>query len=326
MSDVTVATEWEQSPELGELAKALAAAQGEMENAGKSKDNPFFKSKYADLAAIKSVSQAALTKNVLSVVGMNFTRGPEAGVRMMLLHGSGQFVACVCTTAPKDKGPQAMGSCWSYLRRYAKSALLDIATEDDDAESAEGRNKPAAAGGAARANTVKATSTALMANASQIQQIHILKEKIGGWTGKADHPGHPYKLALTAYKNAAGVKCESSKDLTYEQATNLIKRMQGMVDRQAETLAKAEADGHLAASVREPGDDDEPFTSETGEPADPGQLADVRAAAETRWGKKVKDLAPQWLQREFGVDSTAALSKWQASQALQMLLSGDTLA
>lgn len=78
MSDVT--TEWEQSAELGELAKALAAAQGEMENAAKSKDNPFFKSKYADLAAIKGVSQASLTKHVLAVTGQNFTRGSEAGV------------------------------------------------------------------------------------------------------------------------------------------------------------------------------------------------------------------------------------------------------
>lgn len=146
--DTNVQTEWEQSAELGELAKALAAAQGEMENAAKSRDNPFFKSKYADLASIKDVSQAALTKNVLAMTAQNFSRGPDAGVRMMLLHGSGQYLACICTTTPKDRGPQAMGSCWSYLRRYAKSALLDIATEDDDGEKAEGRDKNAKPPGA----------------------------------------------------------------------------------------------------------------------------------------------------------------------------------
>lgn len=141
--------EWEQSAELGELFKALSAAQGEMENASKSKDNPFFKSKYADLAAIKQVAQVALTKNALAVTSQNFTRGTEAGVRTMLGHGgSGQWMACICMTKPKDMGPQALGSCWSYLRRYSKSALLDIATEDDDGEKAEGRDKDAKPPGA----------------------------------------------------------------------------------------------------------------------------------------------------------------------------------
>ena len=139
MTDTTVSVEWEESPEQGELFKALAQAQGEMDNAAKSKANPFFKSKYADLAAIKEVTQAALTKYSLAITCQLFTRGPEAGVRMKLGHASGQWMACVCTTVPKDKGPQAMGSCWTYLRRYAKSALLDIATEDDDGENAEGR-------------------------------------------------------------------------------------------------------------------------------------------------------------------------------------------
>ena len=138
--DITVRTEWEESAEQGELFKALSAAQGEMDNAAKSRDNPFFKSKYADLAALKDVSQEAMTKYALAITSQLFTRGGEAGVRMKLGHASGQWMACICTTAPKDRGPQAMGSCWSYLRRYAKAALLDIATEDDDGEKAEGRS------------------------------------------------------------------------------------------------------------------------------------------------------------------------------------------
>lgn len=139
MNTAEIRMEWEESADQGELFKALASAQGEMSNAAKSKANPFFKSKYADLAAIKDVSQEALTKYGLAITSQLFTRGSEAGVRMKLGHASGQWMACICTTSPKDKGPQAMGSCWTYLRRYAKSALLDIATEDDDAENAEGR-------------------------------------------------------------------------------------------------------------------------------------------------------------------------------------------
>ena len=40
----------EMSEKINALAEALAKAQGEMKNAVKGCDNPFFKSKYADLA------------------------------------------------------------------------------------------------------------------------------------------------------------------------------------------------------------------------------------------------------------------------------------
>ena len=43
---------FETSPTIAELAKALSAAQGEVEGAVKGKANPAFRSKYADLAAV----------------------------------------------------------------------------------------------------------------------------------------------------------------------------------------------------------------------------------------------------------------------------------
>ena len=45
---------------------------------------------------------------------------------------------------PKDDGPQALGSVITYLRRYALAAFAGVAPEDDDAEAAMGREKPAA--------------------------------------------------------------------------------------------------------------------------------------------------------------------------------------
>jgi hypothetical protein len=113
--------------------------------------------------------------------------------------------------------------------------------------------------------------------------------------------------------------------LTYEQAQNFIKRMQGMIDRQAETLKNNEAQAPIAGAMndndREPGSDDD----DTGEVANPGTLQNVREAAVSVWGKKTKDLAPQWLLKNFNVATSESLSQVQAERALQMLLKGETL-
>ena len=327
----TVTTEWEQSNECGDLFKAMVAAQGEITTASRDAVNPFFskdgrKASYATLAAIWDTCRGPLTKNGLCVIQQPFTRGNTVGLRTLMGHTSGQWMACVAMVVPKAQGPQEYGSVTSYLRRYALQAFVGVATEDDDGEGAEGRSgKSPVAGNAAKANTVKATPTALMANASQIQQIHIMKEKIGGWTGKAEHPGHPYRTGLAAYKDSQGRPCTTSTMLTYEQAGNFIKRMQGMIDRQAETLKNNESQAPIAGAMndndREPGSDDD----DTGEVADPGTLQNVREAAVAAWGKKVKDLAPQWLLKNFNVATSESLSQVQAERALQMLLKGETL-
>lgn len=327
--ETTVQTEWEQSNECGDLFKALVAAQGEITTASRDAVNPFFskdgrKASYATLAAIWDTVRTPLTKNGLCVIQQPFTRGNTVGLRTVMGHTSGQWMACSAMVVPKAQGPQEYGSVTSYLRRYALQAFVGVATEDDDGEGAEGR-KPPIKGNAQPANKVKNDGNVPMANATQIQQIHILKEKIGGWTGKADHPGHPYKAALLAYKDASGKPCQSSKDLTWEQAQNLLKRMQGTFDAQVANLAKMNGGGHLEAAVREPGSDDDEPSNDNGEPADAGLLQNVREAAVSAFGKKVKDLAPQWLQKNFGVSESAALSKVEATRALQMLLSGDTL-
>lgn len=325
----------ETSAELGELAKALSTAQAEIENASKDGLNPFFKapgkpngSAYATLASVWEACRGPLTKNGLSVSQLPVSRDGSVGVVTTLLHSSGQWMRSALFAKPEKDTPQAIGSAITYVRRYALAAVVGVAPEDDDGNEASGNggSKPAIKGGAQKANTVKAAPDALMANASQIQQIHILKEKIGGWTGKADHDKHPYRAALLAYKDHEGKPVTTSKALTFEQAGNLIRRMQATFDQQVENLRRNEEANPISGAMndnaeREPGaDDDDP-----GEACDPAQLADVRQAAVDRWGKKVKDLAPQWLLKEFGVAEAASLSKVQAARALQMLLSGDTL-
>jgi hypothetical protein len=137
---------FEQSATVGALAKALAAAQGEMENALKDSDNPFFKSKYADLATIVDTCKGPLSKHGIARYQAVVTARGIPGVRTQLIHESGEWVAATAFCEPKDGGPQALGSVITYLRRYSLAAAVGVAQDDDDGEAGVGRaKKPARA-------------------------------------------------------------------------------------------------------------------------------------------------------------------------------------
>ena len=53
---------------INELAAALAKAQGEIKGAKKDESNPFYKSKYADLASVWEAIRDPLSKNSLAVI------------------------------------------------------------------------------------------------------------------------------------------------------------------------------------------------------------------------------------------------------------------
>ena len=138
----------EQSVELNELATALAKAQGEMEGAKKENANPFFKSRYADLASVWEACREPLSKNGLSVVQTTSATNDETGVTVhvstMLMHSSGQWVRDTISVKPKENTPQGVGSTITYLRRYALSAIAGVAPEDDDGNAASARGGSAA--------------------------------------------------------------------------------------------------------------------------------------------------------------------------------------
>lgn len=128
-----------QSYDLNELATALAKAQAEMEVAGRKETNPFFKSKYADLAELIKVSRPSLTKNGLAVMQQIIT--DEEGMTWLhtiLTHTSGQWIETRMRLVPLKNDHQSFGSALSYCRRQCYGALLHIAVsdEDDDAEAA----------------------------------------------------------------------------------------------------------------------------------------------------------------------------------------------
>lgn len=125
------------SEQLNEFAGALAQAQGEMENATLNKVNPHFKSKYADLAAIRDAVVPALAKNKIAVIQAidSDEQGPFLTTR--LVHSSGQWVESVYPL-PANAKPQEFGSALTYGKRYSLASLCGIsADEDDDANEAQ---------------------------------------------------------------------------------------------------------------------------------------------------------------------------------------------
>lgn len=120
------------SPELGELAKALAGVQSEIGFARKTAVNPHFKNTYANLADVWDACRAALTKHGLSVVQVPDTDGERVVLTTTLLHTSGQWIRGVYPVRPVKNDPQSYGSALTYARRYGLAAMVGVVADDDD--------------------------------------------------------------------------------------------------------------------------------------------------------------------------------------------------
>lgn len=119
------------SEKINELAIALSTFQGEVEPIKKDAKNPFLKNKYASLEALIEG-----TKNILKKYNLSVSQLIEEGsLTTMLMHGSGQYIYSTMSLKEGDgKGlsaSQIQGVSITYARRYAYSAILGLATEED---------------------------------------------------------------------------------------------------------------------------------------------------------------------------------------------------
>ena len=118
----------EKSESIKEIAKALLAFQSEVENVKKDGNNPYFKSKYATLENFLDTIKPTLAK-----CGLSFSQFPDGeGLTTILMHTSGEFLKANTKMTLRDQTPQGQGSAITYMRRYAPSAVLGIATQEDD--------------------------------------------------------------------------------------------------------------------------------------------------------------------------------------------------
>ena len=119
------------------LFTALHKAQQSFRPAIKDTANPFFKSKYADLASIWEACKDALSENDLFVSQTTDLTEQGAVLITRVYHTSGEYLESktpiICA---KQNDPQAFGSAMTYTRRYSLAATLGIITDDDDGEGA----------------------------------------------------------------------------------------------------------------------------------------------------------------------------------------------
>lgn len=133
-----------ESDQIADLSAALAKAQGQMGPAIINKQNPHFKNRYADLAAVMEAVRKPLSDNGLSVTQTTELRDGTLILRTTLRHASGQWVASDYPL-PLGAKPQELGSALTYGRRYELSALVGVAAdEDDDGEATRKGNGKAA--------------------------------------------------------------------------------------------------------------------------------------------------------------------------------------
>lgn len=155
----------QKSASIAELAAALAKAQGAITGALKDSTNPFFKSKYADLASCWDACRTALSENGLSIVQTTSRGEPvviewettdqetgevrrfkvdtlETVIVTTLMHSSGQWISSPLPMVPRDASPQGVGSAITYGRRYGLTAMIGVAQVDDDGNQASGRPAP----------------------------------------------------------------------------------------------------------------------------------------------------------------------------------------
>lgn len=120
------------SETIANLAQALSKAQGQMGSAKKDADNPYFKSKYADLASVVDAIKEPLSKNGLAYSQLPFVDEHGVHVETILMHLSGEWVSSKLTMRPVKTDPQGVGSTLTYARRYGLQSMVGIAADDDD--------------------------------------------------------------------------------------------------------------------------------------------------------------------------------------------------
>lgn len=124
------------SETIGLLALALSRAQGLIKSAVKSAENPFFKSKYADLDACWDACREALSQNELAVFQPIRSNGKIVVVTTLLAHSSNEWIEESLTLIAAQDTPQGIVGAATYGRRCALSGMVGISAADDDGNEA----------------------------------------------------------------------------------------------------------------------------------------------------------------------------------------------
>lgn len=119
------------------IATALVKAQSEMSNPKKGNTNPFFRSKYADLNAVREAVMPILNENGITVLQPLVNIDGKNFVKTVLLHSSGEYLESFTEIVySKSNDAQAQGSGITYARRYGLQSFVCVGADDDDGNKA----------------------------------------------------------------------------------------------------------------------------------------------------------------------------------------------
>lgn len=120
-----------------QISAALLKAQSEMSNPVKGSANPFFKSKYADLNAVREAILPVLNSHGIVVLQPIVHIEAKNFVKTVLLHESGEQIESLTEILySRANDAQAQGSGISYARRYALQSFVCVGSDDDDGQQA----------------------------------------------------------------------------------------------------------------------------------------------------------------------------------------------
>lgn len=130
------------SEEINEIAAALAKAQGIIKNPAKTRENPHFRSAYADLATGLNGIRPALSAQGIAIVQATDINRDGVVLVTRLIHTSGQYIGCMYPVAASSADHQKLGAALTYSRRQSIFALVGVAgeDEDDDGEGTKGKS------------------------------------------------------------------------------------------------------------------------------------------------------------------------------------------
>ena len=121
-----------------EFLQALAKLQDSINTVIKKEDNPYFKSKYADLNSIFEEIKGKIRDNGFILIQTVQHDHLHTDLIHIETEGKLESDMDLLTVSPDM---QKLGSAVTYARRYSLLPLLNIETEDDDGNLASGKTK-----------------------------------------------------------------------------------------------------------------------------------------------------------------------------------------
>jgi hypothetical protein len=121
-----------------EFLQALSDLQGSITKVVKNTDNPYYKSKYADLNALFEQIKPLITQK--GFVLIQVVRGNQLHTELVHLE-TGETISGDMDLLTVKPDMQQLGSAITYARRYSLLPLLNIETADDDGNTASGKTK-----------------------------------------------------------------------------------------------------------------------------------------------------------------------------------------